>query len=126
MLGVGGTGTTSGLQVTLMQVVDPWTSGNAFETPSVGQRFVAVELTITNTTDEMQTFSTLLGLEVRDASGQRWNAGLYGLDLPQLGGDIPPGGLMRGWQVFEVGDGGGALQLVVKGSLTATGTTFQL
>lgn len=122
----GQTDTTAGLEVTLVQSVDPWTSTNQFEQSADGRRFVAVELTMVNTTNESQTFSTMLGLEVVDSLGQHWNLTLAGFDLPQLGGDLAPGATIRGWQVFEVATDSVGLQLVVKGSLTASGITFAL
>jgi len=125
-LAVGSTDTTSGFEVTLLQYVDNWTSSNQFEAPADGKRFVAVELNLVNTRPEVQTFSTLLGLEVIDSLGQRWPAGIYGTELPSVGGDIAPGTNIRGWQVFEVPADATGMRLVVKGSLTASGTEFQL
>jgi len=125
-LAAGQADTTSGFSTTLIQTVDPWVSTNQFESPAAGKRYVAVELTMVNTSSEPQTFSTLLGLEVVDSLGQHWNPTFAGLDLPQLGGDLAPGAMIRGWQVFEVGVDSTGLQLVVKGSLTASGITFTL
>jgi hypothetical protein len=125
-LTVGGSDTTSGFNVTLLQVVDPWTSNNQFESPDAGNRFVAVELNMVNSTDEIKPFSTLLGLEVIDSLGQRWNPAFAGVDLPQLDGDVAPGQNIRGWQVFEVPADATGLRLKVSGSLTASGIEFQL
>lgn len=125
-LGVGSTDNTSGFDVTLLQVVDTWTSTNQFESPAAGNRFVAVELDMVNTTDAIRPFSTLLGFEVIDSLGQRWNPAFAGFDLPQLDGDVAPGANIRGWQVFEVPVDSTGLRLSVKGSLTASGIEFQL
>jgi hypothetical protein len=125
-LTVGSTDNTSGFDVTLLQVVDPWTSTNQFESPDAGNRFLAVELNMVNTTDEIRPFSTLLGLEIIDSLGQRWNPAFAGFDLPQLGGDVAPGENIRGWQVFEVPADATGLRLKVLGSLTASGIKFQL
>ena len=123
---MGGTGSTSGLDVTMIQAVDPWTSTNQFESPEAGHRFVAVELNIVNTTGEPQTFSTMLGLEIVDSLGRRWDPAFAGFDLPQLDGEMAAGTNIRGWQVFEVGADATGLQLDVKGSLTASGIRFIL
>ena len=125
-LTVGSTGNTSGFDVTLLQYVDQWQSTNEFESPSPGTRFVAVELNMVNTRDEAQGFSTLLGLELIDSLGQRWNIAFAGSALPQLDGDVAPGSNIRGWQVFEVPADATGLRLQVKGSLTASGIEFQL
>jgi Domain of unknown function (DUF4352) len=125
-LGVGSTDTTSGLQVTLIAVTDPWVSTNQFEQPSAGNRYVATELSIVNTTASTQSFSTLLGLEVVDSLGQHWNPAFAGFNLPQLDASLAPGAMVRGSQVFDVPTGSTGLSLVVTGSLTATGITFLL
>jgi hypothetical protein len=125
-LTVGSTDNTSGFDVTLLQFVDPWQSTNQFESPSAGMRFVAVELGMLNTRDEVQTFSSLLGLELIDSLGQRWNPAFAGFDLPQLDGDVAPGSNIRGWQVFEVPADATGLRLKVQGSITASGIEFQL
>jgi hypothetical protein len=125
-LTVGSTDNTSGFDVTLLQYVDQWQSTNQFESPSAGMRYVAVELNMVNTRDEVQTFSTLLGLELIDSLGQRWNIALAGVDLPKLDGDVAPGSNIRGWQVFEVPADATGLRLKVQGSITASGIEFQL
>ena len=125
-LTVGSTDNTSGFDVTLLQFVDQWQPTNEFEAPSPGMRYIAVELDMVNTDDEVQTFSTILGLEVVDSLGQRWNPAFAGFDLPQLGGDVVPGTNIRGWQVFEVPVDATGLQLRVKGSITASGVNVQL
>lgn len=89
-------------------------------------RYVAVEPNVVNTRDEVQSFSTLLGLELIDSLGQRWNIALAGMDRPKLDGDVAPGSNGRGWQVFEVPADATGLRLKVQGSLTATGIEFQL
>lgn len=125
-LGIGGTDTTSGFQVTLIAVTDPWVSTSEFEHPSAGNRYVAVELSMVNTTADTQTFSSLLGLEVVDSLGQHWRPTFAGVNLPQVDGTLAPGAMIRGSQVFEVPVASTGLALVVTGSLTATGITFTL
>jgi hypothetical protein len=125
-LTVGTTGNTSGFDVTLLQYVDQWQSTNQFEAPSAGMRFVAVELDMVNTRDEVLPFSTMLGLELIDSLGQRWNIAFAGFDLPRLDGEVAPGSNIRGWQVFEVPADATGLRLKVEGSITASGIEFQL
>jgi hypothetical protein len=125
-LGVGGTGTTSGLQVTLLQDADPWTPTNAFEQPATGRRFVGVELDVVNVSGEQQVLSTLMGLDIVDSVGQHWNIALAGLDLPTLDATLQANERRRGWAIFEVPVESTGLQLSVKGALTASGIDFQL
>lgn len=125
-LAVGSTDTTSGFEVTLLQVQDPFVSTNQFDRPSEGRRHVAVEMSLVNTTNEMKPFSTLLGLELVDSLGQHWNIALAGVELPSLDAEVGAGSTMRGWAVFEIPIDSTGLQLNVKGSLTASGITFTL
>lgn len=101
-------------------------STNQFDRPSPGRRHVAVELNVINTTNEFKTFSTLLGLEVIDSLGQRWNIAFAGIDLPSLDGGVAPGSNIRGWAVFDVPHDSSGLRLSVKGSITASGIAFNL
>jgi len=117
---------TSGFDVTVHQVQDPYVPTNEFETPQPGHRYVAVEVELRNTSDGMQTFSSLLGAEVTDSMNRPWDIGFAGFDLPQIDGDVPPGGARRGWMVFEVAEDSTELILRIKGSLTATGSLFAL
>jgi hypothetical protein len=113
-LTVGTTGNTSGFDVTLLQYVDQWQPTNQFESPSPGMRYVAVELDMVNTRDEVQGFSTLLGLELIDSLGQRWNIAFAGFDLPQIDGDVAPGSNIQ--RVAGVRDARGRDRSVTGGS----------
>lgn len=117
---------TGDFDVTLNTVQDPFVPTNEFETPPAGQRFVAVELTLTNTSDERLPLSTLLGFELKDSQDRPWDITLAGLDLPQLDGEVPAGDSRKGWAVFAVAEDAADLTLRVKGSLTAAGSVFQL
>jgi len=124
---VGDVAHTSVFDVAVHQVVDRWESGNQFETPTAGHRFVAVEASLTNTEgDELETWSSLLGAELTDAQGRPWDVALAGSGLPTLDGDVGRGMTRRGWVVFEVGDDATGLTLRLKGELTATGSLFDL
>ena len=117
---------TGDFDVTVHQVQDPYAPSNQFETPQPGHRFVAVEVEVRNTADDARTISTLLGAEVTDSMNRPWHVALAGTDLPQLDGDVPPGGARRGWMVFEVAEDSTGLLLRIKGNLTATGSLFAL
>ena len=123
---VGETATSSDLGVTLVTVQDPYESGNEFDVPQPGNRFVAAEVELTNDTDEPITWSSIMGAELTDSLNRPWTVGFAGLDLPQLDGDVPAGGARRGWVVFEVPQDATGLQLRIKGSFTATGSLFAL
>lgn len=124
---IGQTAHTGDLDVTVHTVQDPFTPTNPLETPPAGQRFVAVEATVTNTGPGPLPFSTLAGLELFDQLDRPWTTALAGTDLPQL--DAPtvvPGEARRGWVVFAVPPDATNLRIRIKGNITANGSLFQL
>lgn len=123
---LGETARTGDFDVTLNEVRDPFQPTNEFEVPSENHRLVAVELTATNTGNDQQTLSTLLGAEVVDSLSRPWDIAIAGTDLPQLGGSVAPGESRRGWIVFEVASDATDLRLRIKGNLTAKGSVFLL
>ncbi len=123
---VGETGHTGDFDVTLHAVEDPLQPANEFDQPTPGNRLVGVEVTLTNTGDDPQTFSSLLAAELTDSLSRPWTVALAGLDRPQVDGDVPPGESRRGWMTFDVAEDADALRLRVKGNLTAEGAVFVL
>jgi hypothetical protein len=126
VLPLGETGSTGDFDVTVNEVQDPYESTNEFEEPDAGERFVAVELTVANTSDESQIMSTLASMEMTDSDSRRWEVAFAGFDLPQIEGDVPANETRRGWVVFGVSDEASGLTLRVKGSFSATGSVFAL
>jgi hypothetical protein len=120
------TATSSDLAVSVSQVVDPWESGNAVEIPAPGNRYVAVEATLMNTSDGEVSFATLTGIDVQDSTGQAWAVAYAGFDLPGLDGQLSPGESRTGWAVFEVAADRTGLVLRVRGSIIAPPATFPL
>jgi hypothetical protein len=123
---VGQTAHTGDFNIVLHTVTDPWVSTNEFDTPQPGNRFVAVEVEVKNTDDEMDIVSTLLDAEVTDSMNRPWDIALAGFELPQVDGEVQPGEARRGWMVFEVPADATDLQLRIKGELTSTGSLFDL
>lgn len=122
---VGDTGTTSKWAVTVNSVTNPFVDSNPYVKAAPGKHFVAVDITMVNTGSKQLTVSSLLMLEVTDASGFRYTESMV-TDLPSLGGTVDPDGQARGWAVYQVPDDSTGLVLRVKGDITATGTTFAL
>ena len=124
---IGETAHTGEFDVTVHGKQDPYVSSNEFDTPPDGQRFVAVEATVTNTSDEPTGISTLVGTELLDQLDRPWSIALAGLDLPQLDAiTVAPGEARRGWVVFAVPPDATDLRIRIKGNLTANGSVFQL
>lgn len=125
--GVGGTDTSGDLSFTVNTFEDPVTDANEFLGPEPGNRFVAVEVTITNMSEDMESFSTLLFAELIDSQNQSWDVSIFGLsDRPGLDVEIPPGESRRGWIAFEVPESSMGFRLRLKGNITAQGAVFTL
>jgi hypothetical protein len=118
---------TPSFDVTVVQVVDPYTPTSAFDTEDhLGFRLVAVEADVTNTSDRELQLSTVGGTGLTDAQDRTWDIAIAGVDRPRLDGFIAPDETRRGWIVFEVADDATDLQLRLKGNLSATGSLFDL
>jgi hypothetical protein len=125
---LGQTAHTGDFDVTVHAATDPFTPSNTAEpAPQPGNRYVAVDVTMANTSDEPLTVSTLAMVELVDSSDRAWPVTVAGVDLPQLEAiNVGPGQARRGWVVFEVGADATDLRVRMKGNLTATGSLFQL
>lgn len=125
---IGETAHTGDFDVTVNAVTDPYAPTNQFDAqPAAGNRFVAVELSMTNTGAEPQPISTLANTEITDSQGRLGTLPLTGTELPKIDAvTAAPGELRRGWVVFEVVGDATELKVRIKGNLTATGSLFQL
>lgn len=124
---VGDTAHTADLDVTVHGIQDPWVSTNEFDTPlNSDNRYVAVEMTLENTSDEQGTFSTLMQVELIDGQDRAWDVALAGFELPQLDGMLVEGQPRRGFVVFEVPPDANDFQIRVLGEMTANGSLFDL
>lgn len=126
---VGDTAHTGDFDVTVHSVRDPYSPANEFDLkPAAGKRFVAVEMTMTNTSDKPLPLSTAIGVEVLDQADRLGTFSLAGAsELPRLDAPtVAPGEPRRGWYVAEVAQDATGLKLRVKGNVTATGSVFAL
>lgn len=123
---IGDTATTSGLNVTLHEVKDPFETSNPLFGPSDGHRYVSADITLENSGDSRTSFSTVLGLEVKDTDNRVWNVTITADNLSGLDGDLVAGESRRGTAVFEVPVESVIAELWIKGSLTASGAVFRI
>jgi hypothetical protein len=123
---IGDTATTSGWQVTVYAVADPWTAANQLDTPPVGTRYVQVDFQIRNTKSTQQPFSSLLALKLIDSTNRSYTEAITTAQPGPPDGEVPAGQAVRGFVTFAVPTGTTGLVLQVQGSLTAAGAQFQL
>lgn len=125
---VGGSDDSGGFLFTVHQVVDPWTPAQSFVSAAPGMRYLAVELSAENQGGEVQTFSSLLGVELRDSLDRVWESTFTMLDPGMAGvdGEVQPGQANRGWFAAEVPADAQLVELRLRGNLTAAGAVWSL
>ncbi|HLS35811.1 MAG TPA: DUF4352 domain-containing protein [Bacillota bacterium] len=99
-LQVGDTVNFDGLEITLNEVRNE--PGGEFDEPDE-DLFVVANLTVENTTDEEETVSSILNVELRDDEGYTYSTTIL-MDgtKGQLDGSVEPGGTLRGEIPFDV------------------------
>ena len=110
----------AGVIITLNAVVDPWVSPNQFIRAQPGQRYVAIDVTLTNDSDRPYTYNTLFDWTAQDAEAFSYSASPFVGD-PFLGtGTLTARGEQaRGWLGFPL-PSGAVLRRVTFKTLTST------
>jgi hypothetical protein len=124
---VGQTGTTGNFDVTLNEVIVPFTAPNEYQTPDPGNQYIAVDVTMVNNDDEQHPVSSLLSFELTDSEGRKYTESLIIDGTSDIGGQVPPKSQRRGTTVYEVPAGITGLELRVRGdAFSSGGTVFKL
>jgi len=124
-LTVGQTGKTGDFEATLNAVTDPYASTNQFVQPAAGTRFVAVDVTMRNVSNDQQPVSSALSFELTDSTGQKYNE-TFAPGLTAIDGLVPPNDQRRGTMVYQVPLTATGLELRVRGDISSGGTVFTL
>lgn len=110
-------------QVRVHGVTDPVESTNPVITPAPGNRWVAVDVEVTNTGSEPQVVSSLVCFEIVDDQNRS-----YSLTITAEGGSSPPDGEVaagasrRGILTYEVPADAAGLRLTFQCELFSTGS----
>ena len=92
-------------EVEVRQVVDPWRPDAGAESPADGQRFVAIEVTISGRDSGIGQFASPSGFKLTDSGNFAYSALEGSPKAPALGDvDLAPGEKTAGWVVFEIDD----------------------
>jgi hypothetical protein len=122
-LGIGSTGETDGLKITVNGVKRE-TGG--FFPPKEGMEYLILDLSFENTTDSEQTVSSLLSFNVKDGTGQEYSI-TFGPDIKESpDGTIAPHDTLRGESAFEVPKGATGLVFTYEPFLTGEPISFKL
>ncbi len=90
--------------LTVDSVERDWVSPEEYDTPSEGDAYVLIELTLENESEERVSFNPF-HFEIKDAEGviQSHGAAVMGIDTLSSG-ELAPGGEISGKLVFEVNE----------------------
>lgn len=101
-LAIGDTVNFDGLNITLNEVrIEP---GGEFDQPE-NAKFLVVNLTAENKTEEEQVVSSVMNIELRDTEGYSYNTTILMEGTKgQFDGTLQPGGNLRGEIPFDVPD----------------------
>jgi hypothetical protein len=104
-------------------VTDPVQSNDQFLQPPAGQRWVAVDVEVTNAGDQAETMSSALCFQLVDDQNRTFNqtvTGASGAATPD--GDVAAGGSLRGAVEYEVPADARGLRLNFSCDLLTPGT----
>lgn len=107
--------------LTLNAIVDPYVSANQFLRAKAGERYVAIDVTLTNDGSGTYDFNTLFDWKAQDAEAFTYSASIGGNPDPFLGtGKLQSkGDQARGYVGFAVKEGADVRAFIFK-SLTST------
>ena len=83
-------------------VTDPVTPANEFLAPSPGNRWVGVDVEVTNGDDAPQTVSSMMCFELSDSTNRSYSITITGDSSSSMDGTVAPGGGLRGDVEFEI------------------------
>lgn len=123
--GVGEAISAGDLTITVNGVETP--EGAQFAQPNAGNRFVVVDLSITNTGNQAANVSTLLQMKLKDATGRQYNLDLMATTAASGAapeGELAPGETLRGPVGFQVPGDAEGLAFVFNGNVFSGGKVF--
>lgn len=122
--GIGSTGETDGLKITLNGVRR---TSSGLVDPKPGNEYVIVNLTFENTTSEQKVVSSLLNFTLTDSKGQKYDIDIFGPEMKaSADGNVEPKGKLSGESAFEVPKSATGLNFVFTPLLGGNEVSFKL
>lgn len=114
------------LIITLNGVTDPYVSSNQFERPSAGQRFVAIDVTLTNDSDRPYDYNTLFDWKAQDADAFTYSPSLIAAQ-PFLGAGklTVKGDQARGFVTFSAKESAAIKGFIFKSLISTNQGKFE-
>lgn len=101
--------------------------GDDFSQPEEGKKFVAVELVLVNQTDSPISVSSMLQMQLKDDTNQRYDVDLMAstvIDESSPDGELSPGERVRGKIGFQIPEDATGLVFVFDADVWGTGKVF--
>ena len=98
-----------------------------FSKPDEGKKFVAVELIIVNNSQSAMNISTLLQMNMKDDTGQKYDTDFMAstaTNSASVDGELAPGEKVRGKVGFQIAENATGLQFVFDASVFGSGKVF--
>jgi len=110
-------------QVRVHGVTDPLQSEDPSLQPTAGHRWVAVDVEVTNMSDQTATVSSLVCFVLKDDTNTTYDQTVTGASTAATpDGDLPAGGSLRGTVEYEIPANADGLRLDFSCDLLAPGT----
>jgi hypothetical protein len=123
VFGVGDLVELGDWRVRVHGVTDPVRSTDEFLQPPAGQRWVAVDVEVTNASDRAEVVSSALCFQLVDDQNRTFNQTVTGVsDAGTPDGDVAPGASLRGSVEYEVPADARGLRLNFSCDLLTPGT----
>ena len=123
VFGVGDIVELGDWRVRVHGVTDPVESNDEFLQPPAGQRWVALDVEVTNASDQASTVSSAMCFELLDDQNRTLNQTVTGVSgTATLDGDVAPGASLRGAVEYEVPADARGLRLNFSCDLLTPGT----
>lgn len=102
-------------------------AGDQFNKPDAGNKFIAVDLLVVNTSNSSASISSLLQASLKDDTGQKYDVDLLASSAAKKDGpdgELAPGERVRGTVGFQVPQDAKGLQFVFDASVFGIGKVF--
>lgn len=124
LFNMGDTVSMGNLEVTLNSA--RWDSGNQFMQPDEGERWLVLDLTITNMADEAVAISSLLMFSLYDEDAYSCDMEIFADTKGNLDGEVGAGRKMRGEIAFSVDENQNQWELIFEPNIFGFGQAIYL
>lgn len=122
---IGDVVSIGGIDIFINEVTFP--TGNEYSSPELGNRFILVDVSITNNRSEAASISSYMQMELKDSTGQTYTMDFTAQAVSNAtgpDGELAPGEMIRGQVGYQVPEAASGLLFVYDASLFGEGKVF--